>query len=472
MTERILDLLKPVLQFVPQIRKTRGEQFSYKAMNTVFALFIYLICSQIPLFGIYRTSGNDPFYWMRSILASNRGTLMELGISPLITSNMTVQMITNMRIIHYDPQVKEDRVLVQKAEKLISILFSFGTSFVYVYSGIYGELHYIGIARSVLLVVQLTMSCVLIIYLDELLEIGHGLKSGVSLFIAVNICEFIFWKTFSPITFKTEKGVEFEGVVIAFFHILISKQNFIYALKYILFRVRLTNLVNLVMTILVFLVVIYLQEFKVNLKLVNDGYRGVAQDFPIKLFYLSNTPIILQTAFVSNIRVVSEILHFRFQKFYLVRLFGNWKQLPGGENKLVGGLCYYLDPPERLADLLYRPFESLVYIAIFLSICSLFALQYLEISGQSPKDILRYFIQNKMKIKGQQERGMIAVLKKHINTATLLGAISIGLLTIFSDLVGVIGSGTGILITVNVIYDLFKKIKDEKNKSALSSLVY
>lgn len=34
----------------------------------------------------------DPFYWLRVIMASNRGTLMELGISPIVTSSMIMQV--------------------------------------------------------------------------------------------------------------------------------------------------------------------------------------------------------------------------------------------------------------------------------------------------------------------------------------------------------------------------------------------
>jgi hypothetical protein len=55
-------------------------------------LFIFLVCCQIPLYGITPTKSSDPFYWMRVVLASNRGTLMELGISPIITSGMIMQV--------------------------------------------------------------------------------------------------------------------------------------------------------------------------------------------------------------------------------------------------------------------------------------------------------------------------------------------------------------------------------------------
>jgi protein transport protein SEC61 subunit alpha len=52
-----------------------------------------LVCSQVPLYGITSSDSSDPLYWMRVILASNRGTLMELGICPIVTSGMIMQLL-------------------------------------------------------------------------------------------------------------------------------------------------------------------------------------------------------------------------------------------------------------------------------------------------------------------------------------------------------------------------------------------
>ena len=62
-----------------------------------------------------RTTGSDPFYWMRVILASNRGTLMELGISPIVSAGMIVQLLTGLRIIDCDTSLEEDRKLIETA---------------------------------------------------------------------------------------------------------------------------------------------------------------------------------------------------------------------------------------------------------------------------------------------------------------------------------------------------------------------
>lgn len=53
---------------------------------------------------------------------------------------------------------------------------------------------------------QLFVAGLIVLLLDELLQKGYGLGSGISLFIATNICETIVWKAFSPATVNTGKG--------------------------------------------------------------------------------------------------------------------------------------------------------------------------------------------------------------------------------------------------------------------------
>lgn len=96
-------------------------------------------------------------------------------------------------------------------------------AFAYVWSGMYGELDKIGAGNAILIIVQLTFAGIIVILLDELMSNGYGLgNSGISLFIAINICENIIWKSFSPLTYKTDLGMEYEGSIIALFHSLIT----------------------------------------------------------------------------------------------------------------------------------------------------------------------------------------------------------------------------------------------------------
>ena len=110
---RVLNLVRPFLSVLPEVKQAhRKVPFREKALYTVVSLFVFLVCSQLPLYGITAASGSDPFYWARIIMASNRGTCMELGISPIVTSGLVMQLLAGSKIIEVDNSVKEDRALL------------------------------------------------------------------------------------------------------------------------------------------------------------------------------------------------------------------------------------------------------------------------------------------------------------------------------------------------------------------------
>ena len=123
----------------------------------------------------------------------------------------------------------------------------------------YGDVDRIGAGNAMLILLQLTFAVIVVIMLDEMLQKGWGLGSGISLFIATNICENILWKSFSPITIRSEQGTEFEGSVIALIHLLLTRPNKMSALHQAFYRTTAPNINNLLATILVFLIVIYFQ---------------------------------------------------------------------------------------------------------------------------------------------------------------------------------------------------------------------
>merc|ERR1719311_892712 len=194
-----------------------------------------------------------------------------------------------------------------------------GEALAYVVSGMYGNIADLGPGNAILIILQLFVAGIIVIILDELLQKGYGLGSGISLFIATNICETIVWKAFSPTTINTGRGTEFEGAVIALFHLLITRSDKVRALKEAFYRGNLPNVTNLLATILVFIIVIYFQGFRVDLPVKSQKQRGQQGSYPIKLFYTSNIPIILQTALVSNLYFLSQLLFKKFSTNLLVR---------------------------------------------------------------------------------------------------------------------------------------------------------
>lgn len=166
---------------------------------------------------------------------------------------------------------------------------------------------------------------------------------------------------FIPLVYS---GTEFEGAIIALFHLLATRTDKVRALREAFYRQNLPNLMNLIATVFVFAVVIYFQVswwcqlhtvhcllfystkimwrmwkriwadlvmfwqiyqgFRVDLPIKSARYRGQYNTYPIKLFYTSNIPIILQSALVSNLYVISQMLSTRFSGNFLVNLLGTW----------------------------------------------------------------------------------------------------------------------------------------------------
>ncbi|KAJ3305700.1 translocon subunit [Kappamyces sp. JEL0829] len=446
-------------------------QFREKVMWTAITLFIFLVCSQIPLYGIMTSESSDPMYWLRVIMASNRGTLMELGITPIVTSGMIMQLLAGANIIEVDYSLKEDRALFSGAQKLFALVIAIGQATVSVWSGVYGTPSDIGAGIAFLLVLQLCFAAMITMLLDELLQKGYGLGSGISLFIATNVCETIIWKAFSPTTYNTGRGTEFEGAIVALFHLLFTRNDKFRAIKEAMYRTNLPNLSSLIATVGVFAVVIYLQGFRVEIPVKSNRMRGQQGSYPIKLFYTSNMPIMLQSALVSNIFFVSQLLYKRFPESFFVRLLGVWKNEDGVPQDFASsGFAYYISPPHSIAGAAEDPVRFLIYVVFMLSACALFSKTWIEVSGSSPRDVAKQLKDQQLVIGGGHREGSLyKELKKVIPTAAAFGGLCIGALSVTADLLGAIGSGTGILLAVTIIYQYFEIfVKEQYEEGGLT----
>lgn len=466
---RFLYLVKPFMSILPEVSQPEKKvPFREKVLWTAIVLLIFLVCCQIPLYGIQSSSSADPFYWMRVILASNRGTLMELGISPIVTSGLVMQLLAGAKIIEVDQSVKEDRALFGGAQKLFGMIITIVQSFAYVWSGMYGDLSLLGPTNAFLIILQLFIAGIIVIILDEVLQKGYGLGSGISLFIATNICENIVWKSFSPTTINTGRGTEFEGAIIALFHLLITRQDKVRALKEAFYRQNLPNVSNLLATVLIFAVVIYLQGFRVDLPVKYKRQRAGPGTYPIKLFYTSNIPIILQSALVSNLYFISQLLYKRYPTNVFVNLLGQWQDSENparaAQSMPVGGLAYYVSPPSNISDIFTDPFHAIFYIVFILTACALFSKTWIEVSGSSAKDVAKQLRDQQMSMKGFRDQTLVHELNRYIPTAAAFGGLCIGALSVTADFMGAIGSGTGILLAVTMIYQYFEYFMKEQQE--------
>jgi protein transport protein SEC61 subunit alpha len=302
---------------------------------------------------------------------------------------------------------------------------------------------------------------VVVLLLDEMLQNGYGLGAGISLFIATGVCEGIVWHAFSPMTMNMGRGKEFEGAIIALFHLLITRQNKVKAIQEAFYRQNLPNVSNLLATALVFAISIYFQGFRVDIPVKSENQRGAGQPYPIKLFYTSNMPIILQTALVSNMYFLSQTLFRKFPTNVFVNLIGAWQEGQGGRSVPIGGMVYYISPPGTIVDILRDPLRAFFYITFVLATCAAFSDMWVKVSGQASSDVAKNLRKQKMTIPGVRPSKLEDKLNRYIPVAATFGGLCIGALSVFADLIGAVGSGTGILLAVTIIYSYYEMYEKE-----------
>lgn len=105
--------------------------------------------------------------------------------------------------------------------------------------------------------------------------------------------------------------------------------------------------------------------------------------------------------------------------------------------------------------------HGVIYTLFVTTACALFSKYWILISGESASDVAKKLKDEEMMLIGHRDTSMVSTLQKYIPVAAACGGMCIGLLTVFADFLGAIGSGTGILLAVNIIYGYFEAIKKE-----------
>jgi protein transport protein SEC61 subunit alpha len=452
----ILGSLRPLIDLIPDIKIPEKKiPIREKLLWTGMVLVFYLVCSQLPLYGIGKSPDSDAFFWSRAILASSRGSLMELGISPIVSAGLFMQLLVGLKLLSINQSSEDEKELFAGAQKLFGLFITLGQSMIYVSSGMYGEWEYLGAINALLLVLQLFIAGVLMIVWDEFLQKGWGMGSGISLFIATNVCETVVWRALSPTTHTTRYGVQFEGALVALVHLCWVRESWYVAIKEALFRPNLPNCSNLIGTIITFVVIVMVQGIKVDLPIKHKNQRGGndgQSSYPIKLFYTSNIPIILQTTLLSQFYFLSQLLSRYHTGNMLVRFIGEWKENPTtGQFFPINGLAYYISPPLSLSLNTTNMTQMATYVITVLSLCAFFSKIWVEVGGSSPKDVARQMADYDMVMKGHRKSSLIRLLYRYIPIAAIVGGVCVGLLSIIADTMGAIGSGTGILLAISII---------------------
>lgn len=477
MAGRFLSLFKPVSRILPEIKvPERRVGFNEKLFWTGLVLVIYLVMSEVPLFGI-ATQPQGELAALRVIFASSRGSLMELGIGPIVTAGLILQLLVGSAMIQCDMSDSEDRALFTAASKAFSIILTGVQASAYIIGGMYGTL-----AGPIALIVflQLIAAGVVVLLLDELVQKGWGFGSGISLFIMAGVAQHIFWQSFSPAPAVGEYRAY--GFFVALAQVIASGQSILFmwlrsnpVTGALAFVPQNPSLLGLVATIVAFLVIIYMEGVRVELPLSYAGYKGFRSRYPIKLFYVSNLPVIFASALFANVYFFSQLFWNMSgrpaigQNFWL-DLLCQFKAVTDSTTGQitrydpVGGLVYYVTAPRDFITVTADPLRALCYLGILIVFCVIFSLTWLEVGGLGPSTVAGQLVDSGMQIPGyrRSEKAIESILKRYIPAVTVLGGIIVALIAGISDFFGVFGSGMGILLSIGIIYQYYEELVKER----------
>jgi len=438
--------------------------FKEKLKWTLMILIAFFILSAIPLFGLGQNALQQ-FEYLSIILGAKFGSIMSLGIGPIVTSSIVLQLLTGSGILKLDLTSKEGRIQFQGIQKVLSIFFIMFEALIYVFMG--GLAPATSLSPSAfftmewILVAQLFIGGMLVLYMDEVMH-KWGFGSGVSLFIAAGVSAEIFVRAFSPLTttgtWAFGSGQAAVGKIFVFLSSLSAGDS----------KGAILAIAAILATILVFAISVFFQAMKVEIPLSFGRIRGYGIRWPLNFLYTSNIPVILTAALMANVQLWARLLE-KWGYAFLGTFSGNTPST---------GLVAWLYSPNLVESLLTGNFSwailshSFVYILFMVIGAVIFSVFWVQTAGMDAGSQARQMMASGLQIPGfrRDERILESLLKRYITPLTVMGGIAIGILAATADLAGALSRGTGILLTVMIIYRLYEDIAKQHMMDMYPSL--
>lgn len=432
----MIEKLQPIFSLIPQVRSPDYRvPFKEKLKWTGIILILYFILATVPLFGLSATAV-DQFGQLRAVMAGSFGSIITMGIGPIVSASIILQLLVGGKIIKLDLSQPRDKALFQGTQKLLAIIFTILEAAILVLTG---ALAPAGPQFVWIMLLQMFIGGILIIFLDEVVS-KWGFGSGVGLFIAANVAQSIIVGTLNFLPMAGTAGVP-GGTIPRFIYSLTAGQP------------DFTILIPTLSVIVVFLVVVYAESMRVEIPLSYGGVKGARGKYPLKFIYASNMPVILTSALLLNVQLFATL----FQKLG-IPILGTISN-----GRPVSGIVLFLTTP-TYSTLFTNPLQVIFYAVVFIGLCVLFAWLWVELSGIGPKQVSKQLYQMGMQIPGfRSNRGQFErILKKYIPAITVMGGAFVGLLAFGADLTNALGGGTGVLLTVGIVYRLYEEIAQEQ----------
>jgi preprotein translocase subunit SecY len=492
--------LERFVNVYPSITKPDGHvRFNQKLWTTTLVLIIYFGMTNVMLYGI-SDSTLDIFSSFRAIMAGASGSIMHLGIGPIVTASIIMQLFAGAKIIQLDLQDSADKQLYQGVQKLLVMIMIPIESIPQVYGFLdphetiilqYG----IGWANAII-VAQLFIGSYLVFLLDELVS-KWGIGSGISLFIAAGVAQSTFVGTLSPLAVVQGTPLSFEnppsGTLPMIFYTLRTATNS-QLVSQNGFELILLNHANpvaaLVSSVVVFLVVAYAESSKLELPLTHGKVRGHRGQYPIRLVYASNIPVILMAALLANINMFT-LLFWSHPTLSTIPILGrngwgsraHWfGSYEVGATTASDGFAWYASMVNGVGDwllpllnqtgdayghsLVQIMIHVLVYVFVMTAGSTVFAKFWIETTNMGAKDVAKQIERTGMQIPGFRKNPVVLerILERYIPPVTLFSGAFVGLLASGADLLGTVGnaSGTGLLLAVGIILRTYEQIQKEQ----------
>ena len=492
--------LRRFVDVYPTITKPeRHVRFNEKMWTTTFVLIIYFAMTNVMLYGL---SGEalDLFSGFRSIMAGASGTIMHLGIGPIVTGSIIMQLFAGAKIIRLDLSNSDDKAMYQGVQKLLVLIMIPIESIPQTYGFLdpqeflidnYG----LGWANFVI-VAQLFAGSYLVFLLDELVS-KWGIGSGISLFIAAGVAQSTFVGTLSPL--PATSGVPYSlqnppsGTLPMIFYMFREATNAEMISNNGFEQILLTHVnpvAALFSSIVVFLVVAYAESSKLELPLTHGKVRGHRGKYPIRLVYASNIPVILMAALLANINMFS-LLFWSHPTLSQTPILGRegWASASqyigtyeAGQTTASGGFAWYASMVNGVNDWMlpllnqqgdvfgHSLTQIMVHVVFYVALMTVgsmvFAKFWIDTTNMGTKDVAKQIERTGMQIPGFRKNPKILekILENYIPPVTYFSGAFVGLLAAGADLLGTVGnaSGTGLLLAVGIILRTYEQIQKEQ----------
>ena len=511
--------IEPFVRRLPSVERPTGHvHFKRKLSWTLAILILYFVLGNIPLFGLSAAS-IDIFSAYRAFFAGSFGSMMLLGIGPIVTASIVLQLLVGAQIIKLNLSEPRDQAIYQGTQKALVFVMVAVEALPQVLGGYLlpdaGLAGTLGVSLgmiSLFIFIQVFVGGSLIVYMDEVVS-KWGVGSGVGLFIVAGISQQLVTGIINPASGDAglpvgiiPKWIDIIRLQLIGFDTLFTSEG----LRFILVT---GGILALISTIMIILLVVLVESTRIEIPLAHSRVRGARGRFPVKLVYASVLPMILVRAIQANIEMIGALVAAKVGTVTsatvtgqgVTTIYTGYSSLLGtfvSEAKInsvtgvamsgsspqpVSGLMYYLSALRGPSDWMpgmvqnhpgmtelgfaalagWQIFLHVIVDASFLIIGGMiFAIFWIETTGMGPKSVAAKIHNSGLQVPGYRRNpaSIEKLMERYIPKVTVIGGVIIGVLTLIASLLGTLGGagGTGLLLAVSIVYRLYEQVASEQ----------